>query len=366
MKQHLASIATVLVVLPLFACVRHWASGDPVRVNVEMEQIQQLNTALAKGGIAAMLDIASRESIAAPKINSKYYAERITKQESALAPLEQAKRAFGLRVAQSLDEVAAELQKPASSERRAEQAKQLLDLAQWLKAEKGYGNYILVIRCENLSAVPLAYLVADLSFPMEKITTLFNRIMPSADERAFRKVVLNSEAPKPFIGNLVGTESAQDEQMQRCWGRQWGKLREWLVEHKLVEETNRDALPDELAFFVEEPEAKPFTTTRNWEVNRHSTLVNGLRDKELDNLAIFAKYRELVGWFPTEPPKWWKPGDPVFTKTRAAFEDAWSPYLEKYGPLYGTAARVYEQVKSGTFMDWETQLEKRAASAKPQ
>jgi hypothetical protein len=356
----------IMVVLAVLAPAMLWASTDPAIIKDEMGRIQRLDTSLTAGGIEALLNVASRESIAAPKINSKYYADRIAKQEPALAPLEQAKRAFGLKVAQALDGVAVESQRQAASDQRIKQATQLLDLADWFKAQKGYGNYLLVTRCENLAAVPLGYLTGDLTFPMEKITTQRKRISTNSDEREFRKAVLNSEAPKPFIGPLTGTQSQQDDQMQIAWGNQWHAMNDWFKARNIgIDKWKRSDLPDELAFFLDESPNGPKKTSGSWEMNLHASLVNGFRDKNIENIDGFAKYRELVGKFPTEPPKWWKPDDKLHTAREAAFLDAWEPYRRDQGALYGVASIVYEQVTTGGLMDQESLLDKLATKANP-
>ncbi len=354
------------IVLALIAPSMLLASADPAKISEEMERLRRVEASLSSGGISELLKTASGESIPAPRINSKYYAERIAKQEPLLASLEQAKRALGLKVAQSLDGLAVESQQQTIADQRLKQATRFLDLADWFKTQKGYGNYLLVTRCENLAAVPLGYLTGDLAIPMEKITIQRKRISNNDEERTFRKSVLNSEAPKPFIGELTGTQSQQDEQMQIAWSNQWHAIADWFKARNVsISKWKQTDLPDEFAFFFEEDEIKPFTTTRNWEINRHSTLVNGFRDKNIENIDGFAKYRELVGKFPTEPPKWWKPDDRLYTKTKAAFEDAWRPYEEANGPIFGVAVIVYEQVTTGTLMDSDSLLEKLAAKKTP-
>lgn len=354
-----------IVVLALLTPAILLASTDPTKIAEETERIRRLDTSLGSG-ISGLLDMVTHESIAAPKINSNYYAEQIAKQEPALIQLEQAKRAFGFKVAQTLDGVAAESHRQTTSDQRAKQATRLLDLADWFKARKGYGNYILVTRCENLAAVPLGYLTADLTFPMEKITTLRKRITLRQEEREFRRTVLNSEAPKPFIAALTGTQSQQDDQMQMAWGNQWHAMADWFKARNVnIDKWRRIDLPEELAFFLDESPNGPKKTSGSWEFDLHASLANGFRDKNIENVDAFAKYRELVGKFPTEPPKWWKADDKLYSKTKAAFENAWLPYEEANGPIFGVAVIVYEQVTTGALMDSESLLEKLDRTSKP-
>lgn len=355
-----------MVVIAALSPAMLLASTDPTKIEIEMERMRRLNSSLSSGNITELLDTVARESIAAPMINSKYYAERIAKQEPILTQLEQAKRDFGFKVTQALDGVATESQRQTTSDQRTKQVTKLLDLADWFKAQRGYGNYILVTRCENLAAVPLGYLTADLTFPMEKITTLRKRITLRQEEREFRRTVLNSEAPKPFIGALTGPQSQQDDQMQMAWGNQRHAMADWFNARKVnIDKWRRIDLPEELAFFLDESPNGPKRTSGSWEFDLHASLVNGFRDKNIENIDAFAKYRELVGKFPTEPPQWWKPDDKLHTAREAAFLEAWEPYRHDQGALYGVAAIVYEQVTSGALMDSESLLDKLDRKAKP-
>jgi hypothetical protein len=355
-----------IVVMVVLTPAMLLAATDPTKIQEEMECIRHLDSSLSSGGIGKLFSTASHESIPAPKINSKYLAERISRREPVLTQLEQAKRAFGFKVTQALDRFATESQRQTTSEQRAKQATQLLDLADWFKAQKGYGNYILVTRCENLAIVPLGYLIADLTFPMEMITTLRKRITLRQDEREFRRTVLNSEAPKPFIVALAGPQSQQDDQMQMAWGNQWHAMADWFNARNVnIDKWRRIDLPEELAFFLDESPNGPKRASGSWEFDLHASLANGFRDKNIENVDAFAKYRELVGKFPTEPPKWWKADDKLYSKTKAAFEDAWLPYEEANGPIFGVAVIVYEQVTTGALMDSESLLEKLDRKAKP-
>ena len=118
----------------------------------------------------------------------------------------------------------------------------------------------------------------------------------------------------------------------------------------------RELLPEELAFFFDDEHAPdPLTTVSTWESKRHNTLIFGLRDRQVEDIRIFALYREKVGKFPTQPPKWWKP-DGNNTATEEAFLDAFSPFidqLKKADPF--TAAQMFTRANAHTIVDQETQ-----------
>ena len=356
------ALLVFLLTLAVLSANSHISAAEPAEVEQEMKRIETLNQALSKGGIGELLATARARSAPCSLISSKYFVERNARRNPALVKLEQAKRNFALNLAKALDATAAELQRQVPSEKRATQAAELFDLADWLKPLKGYGNYILVSRCENLATVPLAYLTADLSYPMEQITALRNRLSPSVEERAFRVSVLNREATKPFIEALRGSESEKDEQMQIAWNRGWHSMSDWFSQRGITRDRwKRELLPEELAFFFNDEHAPdPLTTVNTWESKRHSTLIFGLRDKQVEHIEILALYREKVGKFPMQPPKWWKPDDKLYTATEAAFEEAWKPYRHDHGAKFQTAAQVYQEVTSGAFLDGETQLRRLA------
>lgn len=359
-KKNMPSKAILTLLALAFPSIP-MAASDLTKINEQMDWVERLDTALNKGGIPAMLEVTSNAGMITPEINSRYYAEQITKKEPELEPLEEAKRSFGLNVARVLDGIAVELQQQNTSGQRFVQAVQLLNLSDWLKVQKSYGNYLLVIRCENLAAVPLAYLTADLSFPMDKITALRDRIMSTQEQREFRKTVLNRESPKPFIGKLNGTQSEQDEQMQIAWYKGRNAMANWFQERNIsIDKWSRSDLPDELAIFLDDLPAGSKTTVGAWNIDQHVGIaINGLRDANIRRVDSFIRYRELVGTFPTEPPAWWTPEDKLYTQSRAAFEHAWRPFEEANGPLFGPASSVYEEIKSNAFMDNETRLKNK-------
>lgn len=333
-------------------------AADRADIDAEMKRVESLEKALEEGGAAGVL----ATTLPAPLIRSPYYAERLAKLEPERLAVEQAKREFGFKLAVELDETAAFLQKRTDSTERAKQAGLLLDLAAWLRTARGYGNYVLFSRCESLATVPLAYLTADLDYPLEKVGELRRRILASSDERAFRVAVLNDEAPAPFIGALSGNESAQDDQIQIAWSIKWNEMRTWFKSNEIKGQAQtRERLPEHLAlFFTNEYKASPFTTVNNWNNNRHQGVVFGMRDVQVKNVDMLMLYREKVGTFPTQPPSWWKPTDKLYTAREAAFEDAWRPHEKQYGPIFQGAAITLEAVVNGSVWDRDTQYTKRA------
>ena len=182
--------------------------------------------------------------------------------------------------------------------------------------------------------------------------------MAKNEQREFRRAVLNGEAPRTFIGPLTGTDSQQDEQMQIAWSKGWHSMADWFQTRRIdIDHWKKSDLPEDLAFYLDDEPLGPKSTTGSWSMNRHAGIaINGLRDKNVDMIQALMEFREQVGGFPTAAPKWWKSNDPTFSRTSAAFHDAWRPFMVERGAVYDSAALVYDKVKSGTFMDEEMQV----------
>ena len=344
-------------------------AADSAQIEAELKRIEMLNQALDAGGIAELLATA----LPCPLVHSKYYADKIAAREPELRQLEQAKRDFGLKLARTLDEVAAQLQQWSGSQERAKQAAQLVDLADWTKRAKGYGNYLLLSRCESLANVPLVHLTADLNFPIQNISSLRLRFMSEDEDRTFRVSVLNDEAERPFIGTLSGSISDKDGQIEMVWSKGWHAMAEWFKDHAIARDGwRRDLLPDELAFFFDdERRPEPLTTVNTWDLKRHGFIIFSNRDSQVRGADMLILFREKVGAFPTQPPKWWKPSDKLYSATEAAFENAWLPFEKQYGPIFDGAAHVYKRVTEGRFVDYETamvrlaEVRKKTQAVKP-
>jgi hypothetical protein len=353
--------------------------AQPRNIEVESEQIRVFTRALEAEGLGAVLTVARTNGWRAPLIHSKYWVDRFVKQNPNEIKLERAIRGFGRDLALALDAEAKRLQTPLSSTDRIQAARLLFDLSDWLKEAKGYGNFFLTTRCQDLALVPVAYVIADLDFPLDEAETLVSRFLPEDEDREFRAAVLDGEAPKKFVGTLRDGRLDKDTQLEQKWGRGYVAVEKWYKEKRIqgrMEDPQvREQAPDELAFFLDDDYQQPKTTSAYWDKKLHCALV-GVRYGNIWLVRDFLLFREKVGRFPTKP---------VFSKEQlefrekeiaeaakrdvrigrfeegyeslleAAFAQEWEPYRSQYGALYGTAARVYERVKSGKFLDYDSE-----------
>jgi hypothetical protein len=72
-------------------------------------------------------------------------------------------------------------------------------LSHWIVERPGYGNMFILERCEDMASVPLAHLVADLSYPETKLDELMSRLQTWAELGRVSVDALNTEAPQPVF-----------------------------------------------------------------------------------------------------------------------------------------------------------------------
>lgn len=357
-------------------------------VDKEIEQAQHLVN-VAQQGPAELLEYVRNTGESAPLIFSQWYVDGLAKKNQKKAEVEQVRREFGRVVLQSLENMAPALRSPVDAQTRQEAAATLLDLADWFGEQPGYGNALLFSRLQDLATVPLAYLIADLSYPETNLVAMSARLVDFPEEVKRNARVLNTESPEPIFNvpptakSSIGVWKVMEKAkiadsvvnpLERAWYRKVSEIQKWQKEQGkqsgLPEgKRDRDVVPEALAFFVDDEygaEApKPFTTLNQWGKKYHRRLFLGLGGHNIGNVRAFLLFRQKVGSFPTNPPSWWKTGDGVFpTPTSAAFDEAWKRFRHEYGAQYGPAAEVYEAIQSNSFYDEDTRKAKYQESVR--
>ena len=325
----------------------------------ETVQVHQMQQQLDAHRLVGFLELAKDTRWTTPKIHSKYWVERLSINLSDIIVLEKAKRTLGLSIARQLDVEATEIAEPANSERRENQARRLLDVAEWMRGSPGYGNLMLTIRAENLAYVPIGYLVADTSFPTNKITKLMQQIRSPQSALQFQIDVLNDEAPEAINIRLTGDTISDTRRLQEEWFKNMKLVSAWCRDNNVYPNQaykHRDKMPSQCAFYVDDGFTKPpYTSVNRWDEKQHQSICvyGGVKDVRPGVDALFL-FRLKAGDFPTTPPKWFDQNEKIYTPVQAAFVQAFEPYRNEYGPLGDLAGSVYESIKAQKFVDWET------------
>jgi hypothetical protein len=341
------------------------------------ELFKALQQSLTQPGLAGVLTTAQQQGTPAPLIYSQWWVELIT--DPKQKPVEQPQRDLGRQIALKLDEEAQRLPKLTTAKDRESALKFLLDLTDWLTSSHGYGNLFLSNRSQNLAAVPLAYLTADLSYPASQIEVWLSRFKGVQNQVAVRIEVLNRELGKEYF---KAREYNISEAKKRLWEEYGGEETFqttgleylWFESLKAVEQqtakklkrryyeaiaADRSSLPKQEAFFLDDEarllSLQPYTTTIWWNLKQHYNVLLGIGgERLLREIRYLWLFRQQVGHFPTAPPAWWTKSKPSYTSaTEAAFGTAWIPFREKYHNLFpdATAAKLYERIQRGEIED---------------
>ena len=329
-------------------------------------------------GLYSFVSRVKVERLPSPQIHSAWYVSELPKQQVGKSDWERQKRQFGRRLVETLEQTSKDVLELKDAAGRERAAAMLLDLSEWIAQTPGYGNMLLFNRCQDMATVPLAHLIADLSYPEAKLDAFMARLRTWEDMVGMSADALNSELPVPIFVAGKGSDSAEMQRpvevstwhnldevrrpIKMTWQTGASQVYTWVKENlpqytMSRGEKVRQALPANLRFYCDDelfgPEAG--TTLRRWEVKFHTGFVAGLGGWNPNHIRYLLLFRKKVGKFPAEPPAWWKPGDrSLDTPVKAAFEQAWQPFRMQFGPIYAAAALVYEEVASNTFYDQDT------------
>jgi hypothetical protein len=372
-------LGKLLYCSPLMAAVMMLHSGTVLfAADKEPEQTRQLMTAAANGP-EPLFQYIRQTKAKAPLIYSQWYVDRLKMKDAEKGKIEQAHRDFGQKFLEVLEVTAPALRKPADAQARQSKATMLLNLADWFGEPAGYGNAYIFDRLQDMATIPIAYLIADLSYPEKYLAVMMKRLVDYPEDVKRNIRVLNIESPEPVFDVQLAIPSAAEmetmknpsadasrilDPLRSIWSGKARDIQKWRQEHDRPFDWDRkgkklrDELPENLVFFVDDDASsnqRPLTSLTRYSGKFHQRLLLGQVSHNIGNLKHFLFFRQKIGKFPTKLPSWWKAGDTHFlTPTDAAFDMAWEPYRTEYGPIYDAAARIYNAVQSNTFYDEDT------------
>lgn len=370
------TLAVLLLNYLAYGLITTWAADRAA----DRQIIEAFSRSLEQDGIPGVLSLAKTQGDLGVSIHSDYWVQILAKKNPDQAALEQAKREFGRKLAVALEVEAKRLQQPASTEERMRSAQGLFDFSDWLTSTPGYGNYLLVNRCQDLVTVPIAYLIADTNCPLDQVEAVMKRFLSPEDECSLRVAALKEEALDPRFKAITGKRVEKTAQLGNLWGAGVYAMIQWIENHKVENRWDtkklREKLPEDLIFYCDDETQGLEKLTLYWDLKKHHRLVSGgilgINRESLDSLMLF---RRKVGYFPTkaiyseEQLKQWaeyraqaeKMGR-IITQTKYSseieegFDQAWEPFRRQYGPHASTAARVFEMVIGGKYYDYESTL----------
>lgn len=318
---------------------------------------RRLNDLLSTNTLDGFIVIVEDGQLPVPVIPSQWFADRVETEERARIS---SARTFGSNLLQRLDEYASRLVAVSNLEQCAQQADVLLRTASWLGGIEGYENALLATRAQDVATMPVGRLLVATNYPVDKVTMLVRRFSGSWYATDARARILDAEAGiNLFVSTATGTITPRG--LQEVWTLgQWRRASrqgELSPDFKLVgiDQGRGDlkVLDHHLEFFHPTGAAGNRTTRERWSSKDHEAFVIGLEPANVRMLRALARFRELVGEFPTSVPY---TNHPFSSQQEAAFEYAWRPYRGKEGAIYGDALYAYQKITSGEFVDRDTAI----------
>jgi len=115
------------------------------------EQIRAYAKALDKDGVWGFVATADANGWIAPHIHSAHFVHWIPAAEVQSSRYEWAKRDFSFELVKALDIESLKIIDPSSTQEREMQVERLLSFSHWIGGTRGFGNFALKMRAENLS-----------------------------------------------------------------------------------------------------------------------------------------------------------------------------------------------------------------------
>lgn len=305
---------TVFVVLLFFHFVSLFAESN--------KEIWIKYGTIVQKGPEVFLQYVRDNNIKAPLIHSKWYIDtQIPVETESMNTSETEKREFGRMWLIQLEEESKKIQHLDNTEDWEAKANVLLDLADWIGHEPGYGNLLLFSRLQDLANIPIAHLLADSNYPVSKLEKIVPRLLDSTN--LFIKMgvsVLNNEAPKPVFeaGTVMpdpqyGPPRTQFDHIDdilapasQTWGKNYVQAIKSIQgkgnDEKILLLSGREQralAPKDLQFyFDDESGLSPFTALGQWDIKFHKRIILGIAGSKIKHSLDLLEFRKRVGKIP--------------------------------------------------------------------
>ena len=292
------------------------------------------------------------------RIHSQCWVDRLPEDSAARRAYEQEKREFGFDVAQHLEGAAREYLAFSDVGGLKERVHRLLAVAEWLKKDPGYGNYILKKWAEDMAVGTIAQLAINKSCPINDVRSLLGRVDTYAACAIMQVAILNEESPDRWsVPN-----GAEPMDIQRELGVKWGRFareaksklgqslkgrRRFLFEDVKTEDFR-------YAFYIPDVNPGNATITRCWGLKDHEQVcVYGMYNHMRKDVEELIRCREVLGYVPIPTSS-----DLKDDASREEFIDKQDILWARNGRGSGVKpfGRLVVQIVQGRFMDPYTRI----------
>lgn len=309
-----------------------------------------------------VVDFLTTNTVTAPVIRSQWFVDKSEAPKNEILSMLEVRR-FGLLLLRKCDALAPGVIATTNLAASEKQAETLLALADWVGGTEGYGNALIAARIHDIATVAIGQLAVNTNFPIDSIVFLTARLDAPWYSPAVRARILDNELGENYFYAHL-SDADPEKALQKAWTRGVSRpaikdgsfpkdmLKMWPT-NNLV---NNNLLDRHPTFFIDNEHPGAKTSSESWSLKWHEKFVNGLDSNNLRGIKAVVRFRERVGCFPSDVPYKYK--TPIFNSlTKAAFEYAWRPYRKKEGAIYGIAAKTYEMIQDGEFLDQDTRIQ---------
>ena len=292
---------TTTVVLSLhFIC--HANIQDAAHWPRLSSEIREMRLQLAKNGAYAFVTNASTTT-KTPRIHSQYWLMLIPETNIALRQYEQEKRDFGLDIIGQLERYAKQKIDIKDIPALEQRVQELLAIAEWLKKESGYGNFILKRWAEDMASTTISKLAVNNDFPVSEAWSLLRRVDAPQANAQMQISIINEESPDQYT--IPRGESA--ESIVREIGNQWSSRRASAVQ-ALKKKCAQKTAPQfseafshdpRLAFYMKDINRANASLRTRWNDKDHEEVcVYGMFCKVPQMVERILEFREAAGGIP--------------------------------------------------------------------
>lgn len=308
-----------------------------------------LRTELARQDVYTFVTNRATTPRIAPYIHSQCWVDWLPKEDVKRRAYEQEKRDFGLDFIGKLEKIALDVPPVDDLEMNERRARQFVEIAEWLKTSKGYGNYVLKMWSEGMACTSLGAMAVNSKCSVERAEALFHRIDSVTNNLSCQMAILAEEAPHGYQRPVDVTARGIRKELERQWNLHFKSAyihfntRPGRFAGLRFEDAKENL--HEYAFYCEDAVGSngcQYATIRNlWGLKKHFTVcICGMYNPMPKQIFDMLKYRQFVGDIP-RPPLGLKVGDVGFIDYQDMFREQWRPFSRVHGDnCAGTPASI--------------------------
>ena len=300
--------------------------------------IRQLRAELARQDVYTFVTNNATTPRVAPYIHSQCWVDWLPKEDVKRRAYEQEKRDFGLDFIGKLEKIALDVPSLDDLEANEKRARHFIEIAEWLKTSKGYGNYMLKRWSEGIACTPLGAMAVNSRCEISRAEKLLLRIDNDEENLNCQMAMLDEEAPhkykKPKSRDINDICESMEMQWKCHLKASYAYFKQKGISPASLNFSDVKEFHHEYAFYIERDVGfgDYLTMRQRWGGKNHFIVcVYGLYDEMRREIEDILRYRTTVGEIIMPKKNVEKMSDAEAMDYRDEFRERWRPYEKKYG-----------------------------------